>query len=268
MQTMSTSGQSFPWKLFGAELVGTAVLVAVGLSVVIADFGQGSPVSQLLPSAAARRAVTGFLFGTTGGLIALSPLGRESGAHINPAVTFGFWLMGRLRLPHALGYIACQLVGALLGAVPLLAWGQTGRSVGFGATVPGPGYGPTWALMGEIATTFALIFALFVFLRHRRLRAFTPTIFAPLYAVMVWLEAPVSGTSTNPARSFGPSVISGLWHGWWIYWLGPLVGTLLAVAAYRWAGWKQYRIEVAKIYHFEHDRYGIFHLPISGQPTP
>lgn len=258
---MNADEQNFPWRLFGAELIGTAVLVAVGLSIVIVDFGHGSPASQLLPNAAARRALTGFLFGATGGLIAVSPLGRESGAHINPAVTVAFWLMGRLRLPHALGYVLCQLAGALLGAAPLLAWGGTGSSIAYGATVPGAGYGPIEALLGETATTFALIFGLFLFLRHRRLRAFTPAIFAPLYAIMVWLEAPISGTSTNPARSFGPAVISGLWHGWWIYWLGPLLGTLLAVAAYRWAKWERYAIEVAKIYHFEHDRYGVFHRP-------
>jgi aquaporin Z len=221
----------------------------------------------LLPSAAARRLVTGFLFGTTSGLIALSPLGKESGAHINPAVTLAFWLMDRLRWPYALGYVACQLAGAMLGAAPLLAWGAMGRSVAYGATVPDPGYGPVWALLGETATTFALIFTLFLFLRYRRMRTFTPAIFAPLYAVMVWLEAPISGTSTNPARSFGPSMISGVWDGWWVYWLGPLLGTLLAVAAYRWAGWQRYGIEVAKIYHFEHDRYGIFRRPSSEPPA-
>jgi len=257
---MNGRGRSLPWKLFGAELIGTALLVAVGLSIVIADFGRGSPLDPMLPGEAWRRLITGFLFGTTGALIALSPLGKESGAHINPAVTLGFWLMGRLRARHAVGYVVCQLAGALVGAVPLLAWGATGRSVAYGATVPGPAYGAPWALLGEAVTTFALVFGLFFFLRHRSLRPYTPALFPPLYAIMVWLEAPVSGTSTNPARSLGPAVISGDWHGWWIYWLGPLIGTLLAVAAYRWAGWEQRLIEVAKIYHFDHDRYGIFRM--------
>jgi aquaporin Z len=257
---MNVDQGRFPLKLFGAEFIGTALLIAVGLSFVIADFGQGSPVIPLLPSAAARRLLTGFLFGTTGGLIAVSPFGRESGAHINPAVTFAFWLAGRLPSSYAAGYVICQLAGALLGAAPLLVWGQMGRSIGFGATVPGSGYGPLWALLGEAATTFALIFALFVFLCHRRLRAFTPAIFAPLYAIMVWLEAPISGTSTNPARSLGPSVISGLWDGWWIYWLGPLFGTLIALGVFRMIRREYDEIEVAKIYHFKHDRYGIFRL--------
>ncbi len=255
---MKDRARSFPWKPFGAELIGTALLVAVGLSVVIFDSGRGSPLSQLLPDAASRRFITGFFFGATGALITLSPLGKESGAHINPAVTLGFWLMGRMNTPHAVGYVACQLAGAIIGAVPLLAWGTLGRSVAYGATVPGSAYGATWALLGEAVTTFVLIFALFVFLRHKPLRVFTPALFPPLYAIMVWLEAPISGTSTNPARSLGPAAISGDWHGWWIYWLGPLIGTLLAVAGYRWVGWKRRMIEVAKVYHFDHDPHGIF----------
>ena len=89
--------RSFPSSVFGAELIGTALLVAVGLSIVILDFGQGSPVPRLLPGASWRRMVTGFLFGTTGAAIALSRLGKESGAHINPVVTLAFWLMGRMR---------------------------------------------------------------------------------------------------------------------------------------------------------------------------
>ncbi len=244
--------------LFGAELAGTAILVAVGLSIVILDFGQGSPVVQLLPSAGWRRLITGFLFGTTGALIALSPLGKESGAHINPVVTLGFWLMGKLKARHVLGYVVAQIAGAVIGALPLLAWGAMGRSIDFGATLPGAAYGAGWALLGETATTFALIFGLFFFLQHRRLRAFTPALFPFLYAVMVFVEANVSGTSTNPARSFGPALISGDWHAWWVYWLGPLLGTLLGVAVYRLTGRLWSPILVAKLHHFEHDRYGVF----------
>lgn len=250
--------RSFPWHLFGAELAGTALLVAVGLSVVIIDFGRGSFVVRYLPDPGLRRLLTGFLFGSTGALIALSPLGRESGAHINPVVTLAFLLMGKLRIRHALIYLAAQLIGAAAGSVPLLLWGPLGRSVSFGATIPGPGYGAGWALLGETVTTFALIAGLFFFLGHRRLRAFTPALFPVLYAVMVFLEAPVSGTSTNPARSFGPALISGNWRDWWVYWVGPLLGALLGVALYRWSWLQRFEIEVAKLYHFEHDRYSVF----------
>jgi aquaporin Z len=255
---MKKNDHPFPWLLFGAELTGTALLIAIGLSVVILAFGQDSFVIHYIPDPGLRRLVTGFLFGTTGALIALSPLGRESGAHINPAVTLAFLLMGKLRIQHAIIYLSAQLAGAVAGSVPLLLWGPMGRSVGFGATIPGSGYGAGWALLGETLTTFALITGIFLFLGHRRIRAFTPALFPILYAVMVFLEAPVSGTSTNPARSLGPALISGNWQDWWIYWLGPLLGTLMGVALYRSIWLQHFEVKVAKLYHFEHDRYAVF----------
>jgi aquaporin Z len=258
---VNTSNRPLPWTLFLAELAGTALLVLVGLSIVIVDFGQGSPIARALPDAGLRRLITGFLFGSTGALIALSPLGKESGAHINPVVSLSFWLMGKLRGRHALGYVLAQLLGAVIGALPLLAWGAMGRSVEFGATQPGAGFGTGWALLGEVITTFAMVTGLFFFIRHRKIRAYTPALFPVLYAVMVFLEAPVSGTSTNPARSLGPAVIAGVWRDWWVYWLGPLIGALLSVMLYRFTWLRYVEIEVAKLYHFEHDPHGVFHPP-------
>lgn len=246
-----TSPSRSPWGLYVSELIGTAMLVLVGLSLVIFMFGNGTPMARLLPSEPLRRLITGFLFGCTGALIALSPVGKVSGAHINPAVSLGFNLMGKLDAQIAFGYIVAQLVGGLLGSLPLLTWGRMGKSVAFGATAPGPGYSTLTALLGEVITTFVMVALLCMFLGFRESRPFTPAIFPPLYAVMVWLEAPVSGTSTNPARSFGPSVVSGVWQGWWIYWVGPIVGMLVAIiACSRFAR----RIEVAKLYYFDSDR--------------
>jgi len=247
-----------PWQVFVSEFAGTALLVGVGLSIVILAFGQGSPFVALLPAAGPRRLVAGFLFGTTGGLIALSPVGKESGAHINPAVTLAFVLTGKMGPVPATGYVAAQLLGAVAGSLPLVLWGPMGYSIQLGATMPGPAYGSWAALGGEVATTFALVAILFLFVGHPRLRAFTPLVFPFLYALMVFLEAPVSGTSTNPARTLGPAVVSGSWTGWWVYWLGPGLGASLAVAAHRLHRLRNWEIQVAKLYHFEHDRRGLF----------
>ncbi len=249
-----------PWGVFLAELIGTGVLILVGLSFVILDFGQGSPIVRLLPDPGIRRLITGFLFGSTGALIAFSRVGKISGAHINPVVTLAFWLRGKLDGKISLGYVLAQLIGAVLGAFPLIAWGQIGQSVHYGATLPGNAYGPYWAVAGETITTFALIAGLFLFLGHQRLKNFTPLLFPFLYAIMVFLEAPVSGTSTNPARSLGPALISGEWKYWWVYWLGPVLGTLLALSVQRVPWFRRFEIDVAKIYHFEHDPFGIFGL--------
>ncbi|HEY7386926.1 MAG TPA: aquaporin [Bryobacteraceae bacterium] len=244
-----------PRVRFIYELIGTAVLLLAGLSLVILMFGDGSPIAPLVPNVRVRQAITGFLFGTVGGAIALSRVGRESGAHINPAVTFGFWLMGKIESRIAVGYMAAQLTGAVLGCLPLLAWGSMGRSIAFGATTPGPGYTISAALVGEVLTTFGLIATLCIFIGLRPLRRFTPATMPLLYSFMVPLEAAISGTSTNPARSFGPAVISGEWNGWWIYWLGPMLGTLAGIALFSFLGMK---VEEAKLYYFENDQRKIF----------
>jgi aquaporin Z len=244
-----------PWALFVSELIGTALLVLVGLSLVILMFGTGTPMARLIPSEGLRRLINGFLFGTTGACIALSPVGKVSGAHINPAVTLGFRLMGKLDLRTTLGYIWAQLIGAVVGSLPLLMWGAMGKSVAFGATLPGSGTTLSTVFLGEMITTFTMVALLAVFLGFRKIRHFTPAIFPPLYAIMVWAEAPISGTSTNPARSLGPAIVSGQWEGWWIYWIGPMAGMLLAVLA---CSFLAKRIEVAKLYYFESDRDRLF----------
>ena len=248
-----------PLLLLASEFAGTALLVAAGVSLVILDFGAGSPVVAAIPSAALRRVMTGFGFGCVGALIAVSALGKASGAHINPVVTLAFWLKGAIAGRLAIGYAAAQLAGAVAGALPLLAWGRMGASIDFGVTVPGAGFGAPAAAMGEAVTTAALVLGLFAFLGAPRLRPFTPLLFPFLYAVMVGLEAPVSGTSTNPARSLGPAVVAGVWRGWWAYLVGPLAGTLVAAGIHAGTWLSRLEVEVAKLYHFEHDPHGVLH---------
>lgn len=242
--------QNFSRKIFFAELLGTALLMLIGLSLVIFMFGANSPAAQLLPSVKLRQAITGFLFGGTGALIALSAIGKASGAHINPAVTMVFWIFKKIDSKSAITYMLGQLSGAVIGTLPLLSWGAMGRSVDFGATAPGAGYSITTVLFGEIVTTFTMVSLLIVFLGFRNIRSYTPAIFPILYSIMVPLEASISGTSTNPARSLGPSIISGVWQGWWIYWIGPLVGAFLASLA---CSALAKRITAAKLYHFDSD---------------
>jgi aquaporin Z len=238
------------WKLFLSELVGTAMLLLIGLSLVIFMFGDNSPAAELLPSIKVRQAVTGFLFGGTGALIALTTVGKVSGAHINPVVTMAFWLFKKIDFKTVVIYVIGQLIGAVLGCLPLLAWGEKGRSLDFGATAPGQGYSIEAALLGEVMTTFIMVSSLTLFLAFRSIRAYTPAIFPIMYCIMVPLEASISGTSTNPARSFGPSVISGEWYAWWIYWVGPFAGAFLAALA---CSILAKRITEAKLYHFDSD---------------
>jgi len=247
----ATKGGASLARRCASEAIGTALLLGVGLSVVIFDFGRGSPLASVLPSVAARRALTGLLFGATGMSIALSRVGKVSGAHINPVVSVAFWAEGALALPSMLAYVTSQLVGAVIGCVPLLAWGAMGASTGYAATVPGRA-GTIAAFAGETVTTFVLVIALLCFVGNPKTRKFTPFIFPPMYAVMVWLEAVYSGTSTNPARSLGPDVISVDFQAYWLYWAAPLAGTVIALAARRYLPvLSRLEVTIARVAHFE-----------------
>ena len=240
-------------RFFISEFIGTGILLFGGLSLVIFMFGSGSPGPQLIPNLLARQLITGFLFGGLGASIALSPIGTVSGAHINPAVTMVFWLYRKIEGRLAITYVLAQLTGAIAGCIPLLLWGAMGRSIQFGATAPGAGYSINEALLGEIITTFTMVSLLVLFIGFRQIRAFTPAIFPILYMIMNPLESAISGLSTNPARSFGPAVISGQWEGWWIYLAGPVTGALLASLA---CSMLAKRITIAKLYHFDSESEG------------
>jgi aquaporin Z len=113
---------------------------------------------------------------------------------------------------------------------------------------------PSCANCGAVRRVWSVA-GLCVFLGFRRIRPFTPAMFPFLYAVMVYAESPISGTSTNPARSVGPAIVSGQWEGWWIYWVGPLIGSIAACLV---CSFLAKRLTVAKLYYFDSDRDRLF----------
>ncbi|HEY0793089.1 MAG TPA: aquaporin [Chthoniobacterales bacterium] len=237
-------------RMYAAELAGTAFLVFVGLSVVIALWGRDAPLAWLPLSPGARRFLNGFLFGSVGAAIAFSPIGKMSGAHINPAMTFAFWLERKMMWRDAGFYALAQLAGAGVGAWALAVWGGMGASVAWGASVPAQGV-PDWLpVAAEAVCTFLLVFLIFTCAAHKSTQRFTPLVNPPLFAVLTWLEAPLSGASANPARSFGPELASWSWQGWWVYWAGPLLGAALAVATLRCGVGR--RPHEARLFHFGH----------------
>ena len=239
-------------KLFICELLGTALLCTVGLSIVILIWGKGSVFTGLIPSEYLRRLVTGFFFGTTGCLISLTAIGRISGAHINPAVSFAFYLRGKMKLNTLSIYLSAQIIGAALGSIPLLFWKDKGNSVGYGKTVPGD-YGFPWAFTGELITTGALVLTIFIFVGSKKLRRFTPFTMPLLFGTMVCLESPLSGCSTNLARSFGPALVSGDFTGFWIYIIAPFAGVVIMTVIFKlFRLHEYYKIESARISYHNH----------------
>jgi glycerol uptake facilitator-like aquaporin len=98
-----------------------------------------------------------------------------------------------------------------------------------------------------------LVLLIFVFAAHKVTQPFTPLVNPPLFAILTWLEAPLSGASANPARSFGPELVAWTWPGRWIYWLGPGLGAGLAVWVLRHEQMRRHRPAEARLYHFGHN---------------
>lgn len=191
-----------------AEGIGTFALVF---------FGPGAAVVQAQTGALGHLGVAA-VFGLTVAAViaALAPI---SGAHINPAATFALTLAGKFPRRRVLPYAAAQLLGAVLAAWLLRAlFGLEGE---LGVTVPA----------GSVAQAFVLETVLTFFLLLVALRSGLPWVVGGVVALEAAMGGPVTGASMNPARSFGPALASGIWTAHWLYWLAPLLGAALAVAA-------------------------------------
>ena len=234
---------------YACELVGTAAMMAVGIGAVVFFWAQGSPGPHIT-NERLRLLVTGLIFASSATLVVYSPLGQLSGGHLNPAVTLGFWRLRRIGTRDALGYIIAQAIGALAG-VMLVARvaGDLGRSVDLGATRPGTGVTMTAAFGYETAITFALMFLILACLNKPRLASYTGVAAGALVALLVTIEAPLTGTSLNPARSFAPALMTGRLDVIWIYLVAPPTGALLAAAAWRGRWGARQAFICAKLYH-------------------
>ncbi|WP_375504026.1 MIP/aquaporin family protein [uncultured Nostoc sp.] len=184
-----------------------------------------------MPDSSIRRLITGLIFAGSGAIVAVSPIGKLSGSHINPSVSLAFWIHGKMHLRDFVGFVIGQFLGAIAAVLLLVTlWGDYARSVSNGMTLPGLNY-PLWVVFfSEVTITFLLVLTIFIFVSHHRLMRWTPLVVWLLIAGMVWQEAPISGTSLNPARSFAPALVSGNWHHQWIYGIAPPMGAAMPAA--------------------------------------
>ena len=162
-----------------------------------------SPVQRYLPSDTVRRMWMGLAMGATIVAIVLSPWGKQSGAHLNPAVTFSFYRLGKVALWDAVFYCGAQLSGAV-GGVALASLLLNGAPVHYAVTVPGI-YGDAIAFAAEVVISFILMSAILLASNHEVLAGYTHYFAALLVAAYIAFESPLSGMSTNPARTFGPA---------------------------------------------------------------
>ena len=155
-------------------------------------------------------------------------MGAISGAHLNPGVSLAFAARGDFPWKRVPGYIIMQLLGATLACLFLLA--VFGNIEHLGATLPGPGYHDWQAFLMEIALTGGLVSVILGTASAAQNVGTLGALGVGGYIALAGLwAAPVSGTSMNPARSFGPALVSGDWSAYWVYVAGPLIGVAVAV---------------------------------------
>jgi aquaporin Z len=206
-------------RLF-AEVLGTFLLVlaAAGGGLLHAE-GQISLAAAVVAPALMVMAVILFM-------------GAVSGAHLNPVVSVAFALRGDFPWKRVPGYIVVQLAGATLACLFLLA--VFGNVEHLGATLPGPAYKAWQAFLMEIALTGGLVSVILGTASEAQNVGLFGGFGVGGYIALAGLwAAPVSGTSMNPARSFGPALVAGDWRAYWAYVAGPLLGAMIALVCAR-----------------------------------
>ncbi len=201
-----------------AEFMGTLILVFGGSMGILAAGGAGGAAEIILIA---------FAFGLAL-LAGIWALGHVSGAHFNPAVTLGLLLDRRISLTDSIGYWVAQFAGAAVASLLVAGASSTDVVAGTMTTYSDQGTG----ILMEVALT--AIFVWVVMASTGRSAGHHAPMAISLTLVGVHLAGiPFSGASVNPARSFGPSVVSGTFEGLWVYLVFPLVGALIAYGLYR-----------------------------------
>lgn len=214
-----------------------------------------SPIAQAIESPLLRHAFAGIAMGLTAIAIILSPAGQRSGAHLNPAVTLTYYMLGKVRRWDAVFYVLAQFAGGITGvAIAEIIIGLPLRhsAVNYVATIPGM-YGWLIAFAAELLISAILMTTILTVSNHKRIARYTPLFAGFLIASFITLESPLSGMSMNPARTLGSAVHANEWTAIWIYFTAPPLGMLLASAAYRF-NYGANRIFCGKLYHENHHR--------------
>jgi aquaporin Z len=190
------------------------------------------------------RELMGLAMGLTAVAIIKSPLGKRSGAHMNPAVTLTFHRLGKIDGRDAVGYVVAQFAGGAAG-LALLAFVARRRlaAVSYAATTPGT-RGVAVAFVAELAISFLLMTVVLYVSNAPRFARFTPFVAGACVMLFITFEAPLSGMSMNPARTLASALAGGPWDAIWIYFVAPPLGMLAAATFYRG------RVYCAKLDHF------------------
>ncbi len=246
-------------------------MVSAGLATALTehpDFG----VRELITNDHVRRLLIGIAMGVTAIALIYSPWGKRSGAHMNPAVTLTFLALGKVRRADALGYIAAQFGGGVVGVALVLALlGERFAAPPVAFVLTQPTHGPRVAFALEWLISCVLMTVVLALSSRARLARYTGLVAGLLVATFIALEAPYSGMSMNPARSFASAAVAGQWTDLWIYFVAPPLGMLTAAFVHAKRG--AARAGCAKLVHGRdvrcihcgyEPRHGAESLPLGG----
>lgn len=220
---------------YACEALGLGVFMfSAGLFDILIDHPD-FPVRSLIGSPTVRRFLIGLSMGLTALFIIFSPFGQKSKAHINPSVTLTFWRLKRISGFDAIFYIISQFIGGSLGLCLislLLPQSIKHPVINYIVTIPSKS-GKMLAFFAEFLISFILMSTVLWTNKHRKLSKYTPYFTATLITLFITFEAPFSGMSMNPARTFSSAIVANIWTDFWIYCTAPILGMFLAAEVYR-----------------------------------
>jgi len=224
------------WRGAISEFSATLMFVFLGTGAVIGTKATLGESEIQIPSLTVIALAHGFAI-----MVLVYAVGEISGGHINPAVTWACLVTHRISLLRALTYIVSQLVGAIVGSALLKSIIPPDFQFGMGCHSLNPLLTPAQGFGAEVIFTFIFIFIVFATAispfagkfsplssgggREYGPGKLTPFVVGMTILVLHTVGIPLTGASMNPARSFGPAVVRGIWDNHWIYWLGPLIGS-------------------------------------------
>lgn len=228
-------GPAGVWDLAAIELVLTTVMVFIAVSATRLLIGSLTPeLHGWWNTTSGRLFLVGPVVGYTIAVMMMSPWGRRSGAHVNPAITVAMWRYGRTPGAAVVPIIAAQLIGSLLGPLAArCAWGPSiARSpLNYAAVQPGAHWNQLAVAGVEAATMMVIVSVAGIGIGTPRLRKWTPLAIGTLIGLQIALFGTTSGGVANPARQFGPALLSGTTTDLAVYLVAPVIGAVAGTVA-------------------------------------
>ncbi len=212
-------------KALVAEFIGTFTLIFIGVGSIVADYLSGGKVG-----------LTGIALAHGLALVVMiSAVAAVSGGHLNPAVTIGLWSAKKINTTNAVGYVIVQCLGAIFAAflIKLAVPTDALTAVNMGTPALGTGVSVQMGLVTEIILTFFLVFVVYGTAVDSRAPKCGGLFIGLAVTLDILMGGPISGAAMNPARYIGPALLGGGLQNAWIYWVGPIVGGVLAAQVYK-----------------------------------